>query len=99
MAMQGLTLLLAQRLYWTSTDGKFSTPPPYSPDVAPSDYHLFPKMKIWSATQGFSDNEELMEGVKTWLHTQAASLYEEGIQKLITRYDKCLHVYGDYVEK
>ena len=40
-----------------------------------------------------------MEGVKTWLHTQAASLYEEGIQKPITCYDKCLNVYGDYVEK
>jgi len=27
--------------------------PPYSPDLVPSDYHLFTKMKVWLATQCF----------------------------------------------
>ena len=27
------------------------------------------------------------------------ALYEEGISKLVSRYDKCLSVQGDYVEK
>ena len=35
--------------------------PPYSPDLAPSDYHLFTKMKFWLATQRFHTNEELMD--------------------------------------
>ena len=35
--------------------------PPYSPDLAPSDYHLFTKMKAWLATQRFHTNEELMD--------------------------------------
>jgi len=30
---------------------------------------------------------------------QAAFWYEEGISKLVSRYDKCLSVQGDYVEK
>jgi len=30
---------------------------------------------------------------------QAAFWYEEGISKLVSRYDKCLNVQGDYVEK
>ena len=30
---------------------------------------------------------------------QAAFWYEEGINKLVSRYDKCLNVQGDYVEK
>ena len=30
---------------------------------------------------------------------QAAVWYEEGICKLVSRYDKCLNVKGDYVEK
>ena len=34
-----------------------------------------------------------------WLNSQAAVLYEEGINKLVSRYDKCLDVQGDYVEK
>jgi len=30
---------------------------------------------------------------------QAAFWYEEEISKLVSRYDKCLSVQGDYVEK
>ena len=33
------------------------------------------------------------------LTSQAAALYEEGIQKLVTLYDKCLNNGGEYVEK
>jgi hypothetical protein len=31
--------------------------------------------------------------------SQAAAFYEEGIQKLVPRYDKCLNNGGKYVEK
>jgi len=31
--------------------------------------------------------------------SQAAFWYEEGISKLVSRYDKCLNVQDDYVEK
>jgi len=34
-----------------------------------------------------------------WLTSQAASFYEEGIQKLVPRQDKCLNNGGEYVEK
>ena len=30
---------------------------------------------------------------------EAAFWYEKGISKLVSRYDKCLNVQGDYVEK
>jgi len=53
--------------------------PPYSPDLAPSDYHLFTKMKVWLATQRFHTNEELMDGVNNWLHNLAAPSFDEGI--------------------
>jgi hypothetical protein len=41
--------------------------PPYSPDLAPSDYHLFTCLKNRLGSQRFNNNEELMERVKTWL--------------------------------
>ena len=47
----------------------------------------------------FNTNEELKTGVTNWLTSQAATWYEEGIQKFVLRYDKCLNVGGDYVEK
>jgi len=73
--------------------------PPCSPDLAPSDYHLFTKMKVWLATQRFHTNEELMDGVNNWLHNLAAPFFDEGLQKLVSRYNKCLNVDGNYVEK
>jgi hypothetical protein len=62
--------------------------PPYSPDLVPSDYHLLTKMKVWLATQRFHTNEELMDGVNNWLHNLAAPFLDEGLQKLVSRYDK-----------
>jgi histone-lysine N-methyltransferase SETMAR len=39
--------------------------PPYSPDLASSDYHLFTYPKNWLGSQRYNNNEELMENVKT----------------------------------
>jgi hypothetical protein len=80
-------------------DWEFFYHRPYSPDLAPSKYHLFTKMKVWLATKRFHTNEELMNGVDKWLHTLAALFFDEGLQKLVSRYDKCLNVDGNYVEK
>jgi histone-lysine N-methyltransferase SETMAR len=71
----------------------------YSPDLAPSDNHLFTKMKILLGTQRFHTNEELMDGVNNWLHNLAAPFFDERLQKLVSWYDKCLNVDGCYVEK
>jgi len=72
---------------------------PYSPDLPPSGYYLFTKMKVWMATRRFHTNEELMDGVSNWLHNLAVPFFDEGLQKLVSRYDKCLNVDGNYVEK
>jgi hypothetical protein len=50
-------------------------------------------------SQHFKNNEELMEGVKTWLSSMMADFFDTGIQKLIPQYEKCLNSGGDYVEK
>jgi histone-lysine N-methyltransferase SETMAR len=71
--------------------------PPYSPHLAASDYHLFTYLKNWLEPQCFNNNE-LMEGVKTYLSSQAAPFFDTGIQKLIPQYE-CLNSSSDYVEK
>lgn len=73
--------------------------PPYSPDLAPSDYHLFMHLKKWLALQRFGNDDELKNGVTKWFKTQAGNFYEDGILKLLKRYQKCVDVDGDYVEK
>jgi histone-lysine N-methyltransferase SETMAR len=73
--------------------------PAYSPDLTPSDFHLFPKLKEFVGGRRFKSDEEVKDAVKEWLNGLAAEVYGEGIQKLVTRYNKCLNVGGDYVGK
>ena len=56
-------------------------------------------MKVWLATQRFHTKEELMDGVNNWLNNLAAPFFDEGLQKLVSQYDKCLNVNGTYVER
>jgi histone-lysine N-methyltransferase SETMAR len=72
--------------------------PPYSPDLAPSDFHLFLHLKSFLAGQRFH-NDAVKEVVTTCFASQAASFYNEGIQKLVQCYDKCLNNGGNYVKK
>jgi hypothetical protein len=59
--------------------------PSYITDLAPSDYHLFTKMKVWLGTQRFHTKEELMHGVNNWPHNLAAPFFDEGLKKLMSR--------------
>jgi hypothetical protein len=74
------------------------TPPPYIPDLAPSDLHMFLHLKTFLGGRRFHD-DEIKEAVNTWFGSQAASFYDARIQKLVSRYDKCLNNVGNYVEK
>ncbi|GBM86327.1 hypothetical protein AVEN_17874-1 [Araneus ventricosus] len=69
------------------------------PDLAPSDFHLFLKLKEFLGGKRFGSDEELENAVTTWLNKLAAEEYDMGILKIVDRYDKCLNVGGDYIEK
>ena len=72
--------------------------PPYSPDLSPSDFHLFLHLKKFLGGKRFDDDDDLEDAVQKCLTSQAAAFYEEGIQKLVPRYDMCLNNGGEYVE-
>ncbi len=71
----------------------------YSPDMAPSNYHLFLRLKGWLGSQKFTNNDDLQHGVTTYLKNLDAEFFHAGMEKLVARYDKCLNVNGNYVEK
>jgi histone-lysine N-methyltransferase SETMAR len=62
--------------------------PAYSPDLAPNDFHLYPKLEEFLVGRRFKSDEEVKDAVKEWLNGLAAEVYEEGIQNLVTRYSK-----------
>jgi [histone H3]-lysine36 N-dimethyltransferase SETMAR len=90
----GVTQNLIQQFGWEQFDY-----PPYSPDLAPSDYHLFLHLKRDFGGRHFDSDEDAKTGVQQWLSSQAATFFEEGLDKLVSRYDKCLNNGGNYVEK
>lgn len=74
-------------------------PPPYSPDLAPSDYCLFPKLKEHLSGTRFSSDSDVKTAAENWLNGQGRDFYQAGLNKLVLRSDKCLNRFGDYVEK
>jgi histone-lysine N-methyltransferase SETMAR len=50
--------------------------PPYSPDLAPSDFHMFLHLKTFLGGRRFHDDNEVKEAVNTWFASQAASFYD-----------------------
>ena len=49
--------------------------PPYSPDLAPSDYHLFPGLKKQLKGSHFSSDAEVIAAAGTWLDGQPSDFF------------------------
>lgn len=73
--------------------------PAYSPDLAPSDYHLFGKLKDDLRGIHFPDDESLVTAAKQWLKAAGEEFYRAGIQALVSRWRKAVELNGDYIEK
>jgi histone-lysine N-methyltransferase SETMAR len=73
--------------------------PSYSPDLASSDFCLFPKLKLFPAGQRFSSNQEAIAAVEGYFADLTKNRYRDGIMALEHRWNKCISVKGDYVKK
>ncbi|KAF7286632.1 hypothetical protein GWI33_004665 [Rhynchophorus ferrugineus] len=72
--------------------------PPYSPDLAPSDYFLFSDLKRMLACKKFLSNEGVIAETKAYFEAKDKSYYKNGIEKLEGRYNQCITLEGNYVE-
>jgi transposase len=64
--------------------------PPYSPDLAASDYHLFGSLKEHLGRKRFHSNEDVIQDVQNWLHWQPKDFFLSDICKLPDRWRKCI---------
>ena len=72
--------------------------PPYSPDLAPSNYHLFPGPKKQLKDRNFSSDADVNAAVETWLDGQPSEFFLSGLHKLEQRAKKCMELRGECVE-
>jgi histone-lysine N-methyltransferase SETMAR len=64
--------------------------PPYSPDLAPSDYHLFPGLKKQLKGRHFSSDTEVIAAAETWLDGQPSEFFFfGGLQNFLHRDINC----------
>ena len=73
--------------------------PPYFPDLAPSDFCLFPKLKLFLAGQHFSSNQEAIAAVEGYFADLTKNHYRDGIMAMEPCWNKCISLKGDYFEK
>lgn len=52
---------------------------PYSPDLAPSDFHLFRPLKTFLGDQHFGSNDAVKDAVLFWFRHIDKSFYANGI--------------------
>ena len=69
--------------------------PPYSPDLAPCDFFLFPKLKKHLKGNRYASDKD----VRTWLREKSSDFFFDGMQQLVRRWRVCVERGGDYVEK
>ena len=65
---------------------------PYSPDLAPCDSRLFPKLRGCR----YEINEEMKEAVTKVINTLTQDDFHGAFQKLLERYNKCIADGEDY---
>jgi histone-lysine N-methyltransferase SETMAR len=73
--------------------------PPYSPDLARSDFCLIPKLKLFLAGQRFSLNQEAVASVEGYFADLMKNPYRDGIMALEHHWNKCNSLKGDCVKK
>ena len=70
----------------------------YSPDLAPSDYHLFASLDHALAEQRFPSYENVREWLDNWFDLKAEQFYWSGIHHLPERWEKRVNRNGDFFE-
>ena len=71
--------------------------PPYSPDLAPCDFWLFPELKEKLRGCRYETIEEMKETVTKVIDTLTQEDFHETFQKMLEQY-KCIAAGGDYLE-
>lgn len=72
--------------------------PPYSPDLAPCDYWLFPGLKRNMRGRRFSSDQEIEDAIMSYFESIEKKAWLEVFSKWKERMERCIDAGGDYFE-
>ncbi|UYV81551.1 TSN [Cordylochernes scorpioides] len=87
------TQMLLENFKW-----EIFTHPPYSPDLAPSDFHLFPALKLHLGGKHFANDDEVQAEANHWLRRQDTAWYHDH-WRAVTQRLVCLAALTVYLER
>ena len=73
--------------------------PPYSPDLALSNYWLFADLKRMPQKKRFCSNEEMISETEAYFEAKDKSFYKKGIKLLEKCWTQWITLEGDYVDE
>ena len=71
--------------------------PPYSPDITPSDYHLFKALQHFLISKKFENIDILKNSLKNYLKKKQENFYRDEIMALPEKWEKVVQREGDYI--
>ncbi len=72
--------------------------PPYSLDLAPNDYFLYPELKKQMRGVVYRNVQEVQQAALTILRAIPQDKFEDAIKDLPVRWAKCVQAQGDFFE-
>ena len=73
--------------------------PAYSPDLAPSNFFLFPNLKKDIRGLHFRSDEEVVTAVDKWVNGKDPDFFSSELMALEHRWSKCITLEGNYIKK
>lgn len=71
--------------------------PPYSPDLAPTDYHLFRSLSNSLRGKIFEEESDIIKYLANFFDSQPKEFYTRGIYSLPTRWQEVVDRDGEYI--
>jgi len=72
--------------------------PPYSPDLVPAEFFLFPKLKTTLKGRRFQTIEKIQENAIRELRAITESAFQEAFKQRQKHWERCTASRGDYFE-
>ena len=73
--------------------------PPYSPDLASSDFFLFPQLKSTLQGRRFDSDNDVIVSTEEYFSSKNRGFYKDDIRKVKGDWEKCVTLAGSYIEK
>ncbi|KAG5328520.1 SETMR methyltransferase, partial [Acromyrmex charruanus] len=86
-------------IFLSSKNVELMTHCPYSPDLSPNDFFLFPNIKKKMRGERFELPEAAVETFRTLISEVTASEWKKCFENWFERMQKCIDLKGEYFEK